>query len=74
MENNLLAELIRYNVFFSTEKFQVDFPDFVYEPLPEAARRAVIWNLERGNLSDRLVIDDRIIIAYQEAMRNFKVE
>lgn len=73
MENNLLAELARYNIFFSIDKFLQDYPGFIFEPLEDAARRAVAWNIETGTINSQPVIDDRIITAYQKALEMFKV-
>lgn len=71
MDGNLLAELLRYNIQFSIEKFQRDVPDFVFELLLPAAKRAVDWILASERVTDAEIIDDRIIRAYQHALTHF---
>ena len=73
MANNLLDELTRFNVAFSIRRFLADFPDFQFEPLEDAARRAVEWNFAQGHVTHTDVIDDHIIAAYQACLRDFTV-
>ena len=73
MEGNLLAELLRYNIAFSADRFMADVPGFEFEPLETAARRAVEWNVERGLITDAPIIDDRIIAAFHARTRGFAI-
>lgn len=73
LENNLLAELAQFNLYFSVARFMSDFPDFEFEPLEAAARRAVRWQFERGLVTYSPCIDDQIIAAYQKCMAQFSL-
>jgi nucleoside-diphosphate-sugar epimerase len=73
MKNNLLAELAQYNLYFSVAHFLADFPDFEFEPLEVAARRAVRWNFANGLVEYKPNIEERIISAYQRCMAQFSL-
>ena len=72
-KNNLLAELAQYNLYFSVAHFLADFPDFEFEPLEAAARRAVHWNLANGLVEYKPNLEDQIIAAYQRCMAQFSL-
>ncbi|MBV5336695.1 MAG: hypothetical protein J0653_01420, partial [Deltaproteobacteria bacterium] len=71
LENNLLAELAQYNLYFSVARFMADFPDFEFEPLETAARRAVRWQVDHGHVTFTPCIDDQIVAAYEKCMAQF---
>jgi nucleoside-diphosphate-sugar epimerase len=73
LENNLLAELAQHNLYFSVARFMADFPDFEFEPLEAAARRAVCWQVDHGHVTYSPSIDDRIVAAYEKCMAQFKL-
>jgi nucleoside-diphosphate-sugar epimerase len=73
LKNNLLAELAQYNLHFSIERFMSDFPDFEFEPLEAATRRAVRWQFEHGLVTYRPCIDDQIVSAYQRRLAQFSL-
>lgn len=73
MEGNLLAELLRYNIAFSADRFMTDVPEFEFEPLETAARRAVEWNVRHGRITDAPIVDDRIIAAFHARTRDFAI-
>jgi len=73
LENNLLAELAQYNLHFSVAHFMADFPDFEFEPLEAAARRAVRWQFDHGLVRYAPCIDDQIVAAYRKCMAQFSL-
>lgn len=73
MENNLLEELAQFNLYFSIESFQSDFPDVVFEPLEIAAQRVVSWQFEHNLVKYGPCIDDRIIAEYQRCIKGFSL-
>lgn len=50
-----------------------DFPDFEFEPLDVAARRAVRWQFEHGLVRYRPSIDDQIVSTYQRCLAQLRL-
>ncbi len=71
MADNLLAELTRFHLYWSLERFCGDFPGFAFRPRQEAAQAAVDWNFAQGLVRYEERVDDRIITRWQAAMRHF---
>jgi len=72
----LLPALTRYNVAFSIERFQRDFPECHWQvSLPEWAAQVVEWNRVRGLLDepDIAIIDDQVIDAWHKSMSKFSL-
>jgi nucleoside-diphosphate-sugar epimerase len=72
----LLNILTRFNIAFSMERFQQDFPGFEWSmSLEEWGRRYIEYNDRHGNMPDKseVIYDDKIIAAWQGCIKNFNV-
>jgi hypothetical protein len=72
--DNLLSELTRYSIMFSTAEFMADFPDFRYETtLEEAAAEYVRVHTANGSIPAATdTYEDRIAEAWRRAASTFR--
>jgi hypothetical protein len=66
--HSLLHSLTKFDVAFSMQRFQSDYPDFEWKmSLEQWAQLFIRWNEEQGLIPDvaEEIVDDRVIKAFQ---------
>lgn len=77
VEESILKDLSIHNIYFSVEKFQKEFPDFVWEYSMEDAARAFIEHQDKIGTFDQPLenqFEDKVLEKWEKAMEDLKKE